>query len=209
MSFIPNWSPTAYYNLGDRVFYLDTEYILNVAGNTPGLFGVPPPSNPAAWRATNDVFQATYYKSVAQNLTSGNTDITFDQTGTWNNTGGYITHISGTKDFTVVQTGLYQLEFNATISVNNGTWVTTVNRTIGIDITRPTIPETSLVTTTGLQGVQNYGQSVSGTIYLIAGDVINLRLGNTYTGGVPTPPQAAALTNTFDLNTFFTWRFVS
>jgi hypothetical protein len=36
-----------------------------------------------------------------------------------------------------------------------------------------------------------------------------LRVGNTWTGGVPTPPQAQGLANTFDLNTFFTWTYLS
>jgi hypothetical protein len=53
MAFIPNWSPTAYYNTGDKVFYLDVPYELIVAGSTPGVFGVAPPSNPAAWQQTN------------------------------------------------------------------------------------------------------------------------------------------------------------
>ena len=155
------------------------------------------------------VKQGTFYKSAAQNLTSGNTDITFDLSGAWNNTGGYITHTDGSADFTVVQTGLYQLEFNALVLVNNGTWTTTSNKTINIDITRPSIAEQALITSSGLQGLQSYGQCISGTIYLVAGDVINMRLGNTFTGGAPTPPQAQQLQNTFDLNTFFTWRYIS
>jgi hypothetical protein len=48
-SFTPNWSPTAYYVLGDNVFYIDRRYRLIVAGSTPGLLGVPPPDNPAGW----------------------------------------------------------------------------------------------------------------------------------------------------------------
>jgi len=51
--FIPNWSPTAYYVLGDNVFYIDTRYRLIVAGSTPGLLGVPPPDNPAGWEVFN------------------------------------------------------------------------------------------------------------------------------------------------------------
>lgn len=157
--------------------------------------------------------QATYYKTVAQNLTSGNTDITFDGVGAWNNDGGYITHVNGTTGFTVVQTGLYQLEFYIAVLVNNGAWTNTplnsANKTCNIDITRPTIAEQGILTNTSLQGSQNYGQSVSGSFYLIAGDVLNMRVGNIYTGGVPTPPQALGLQNTFDLNTFFTWTYVS
>jgi hypothetical protein len=136
------------------------------------------------------VYQATYYKSAVQNLASGNTDITFDLTGAWNNDGGYITQTAPT-DFTVVQAGLYQLGFNATILVNNGTWVST-NRNIGIDITRSPTAEQAVIQNSALQGVQNYTQSTSGTYYLQAGDIINLRVGNTWTGGIPTPPQAQA-----------------
>ena len=207
MAFIPNWSPTAYYNLGDKVFYIDIAYVLSVAGTTPGVFGVPPPSNPAAWGATNDVFQATYYKTTAQNLTSPNTDITFNGVGSWNNDGGYITHTNGTTDFTVVQTGLYQLDFNVSVLINNGTWSTTVTRSVSIDITRGT--EQGVLTANGLQAVANYNQQVSGSFYLIAGDVINCRVNNPYTLGTPTPPQAQGIQNTFDLNTIFTWTFIS
>ncbi len=153
------------------------------------------------------VKQATYYNSVAQNLTSGNTDISFDSTGAWNNDGGYITHTNGTTAFTVVQAGLYQLEFNAVVLVNSGSWTLTNNKTIGIDITRSPTAEQAIIQTGGIQGVQNYAQSVISTYYLNAGDIINLRIGNVFTG---TPvPQAQGLQNTFDLNTFFAWTFVS
>jgi len=155
------------------------------------------------------VRQATYYKTTAQNLTSGNTDITFDATGSWNYTDGYITYASGTANFTVVQTGVYQLGFNATILVNNGTWATTTNRNIGIDITRSSNPRQAVIQNSALQGVQNYTQSTSGTYYLVAGDVINMRVGGAWTGGTPTPPQVQGLANTFDLNTFFTWTYIS
>jgi len=161
----------------------------------------------------NAVYQATYYKTTVQNLTSGNTDITFDGVGAWSNPNGYITHTNGTTDFTVVQTGLYQMEFYIFVLVNNGAWTNTplssANKTCNIDITRPTIPEQGILSSTSLQGSQNYGQSVSGSYYLVAGDVLNMRVGNIYTGGTPTPPQANCLLNTFDLNTFFTWTYIA
>jgi hypothetical protein len=158
------------------------------------------------------VKQATYYKSAVQNLTASspwNTDITFDLSGAWNNDGGYITHVDGTTDFTVVQTGLYQLEFNATVLVNNGTWSTAVNRSIAIDITRPSIVEQGIIATTSLQGVATYAVQTSGTVYLVAGDVINCRINNAFTLGTPTPPQVNCVQSTFDLNTFFTWTFIT
>lgn len=150
--------------------------------------------------------QATYYKSVAQNLTSGTTDITFDLTGAWNFDDGNITHTNGTADFTVVQGGLYQLEFNAVVIVNGATWTTSTNKFVNISITRSPTAEQAILSQTGLQAVQNYGQSISSTFNLVAGDVINMSIGNTFTGG---PAQAFAVANTFDLNTFFSWRYIS
>jgi hypothetical protein len=164
-----------------------------------------------AWTTSPAPKQATYYKTTAQNLNpSGNTDITFDATGSWNNTGGYITHTNGSTDFTVVQAGLYQLEFNALVLANNGTWSTTGNKVISIQITRTGIPEQAVMANSALTAsALNFGQAITGTYYLLATDIINLTLGGSYSGGIPTPPQAAGVLNTFDLNTFFTWTFVS
>jgi hypothetical protein len=153
------------------------------------------------------VCQATYYKSVVQDLTSGNTDVTFDLTGLWNNTGGYITHTNGTTAFTVVQAGLYQLEFNATILANGATWTATSNKSIAIYITRNPTAEQTVIANTSLQAsTNNYAQCIIATFYLEAGDVINLRINNTFAGG---PARVQCLQNTFDLNTFFTWRFLA
>jgi len=158
--------------------------------------------------ATQPVYQATYYKSTAQNLLiTGDTDITFDRVGSWNNPNGYITHTNGTTDFTVVQTGLYQLDFNISVLLNNGSWSPTVARSVSIDITRGT--EQGVLTATGLQALANYNQQVNGSYYLVAGDVINCRINNPYTLGTPTPPQAQCIQNTFDLNTFFAWQYIS
>jgi hypothetical protein len=154
-----------------------------------------------------EVFQATYYKSVAQNLTSGNTDITFDEEGSWNNDNGYITHTAGSTDFTIVQAGLYQLEFNTTILAGGATWLSTSNKGISIDITRsPTAEQVTIGQSAFIASGTNYLQSVCSTYDLVAGDVINCRISNTFTGG---PAQAQCVQNTFDLNTWFTWRYVA
>lgn len=155
-------------------------------------------------------FQATYYKTTNQILNGpnapGNTDITFDLTGSWNNTGGYITHVDGTADFTVVQTGLYFLEFNANIQGSGAAW--TGSKQVNIDITRSPIAETAVIQQSATQNSgTDYGQSVSTTFYLVAGDVINLRIFNIYTS--LTQPLARGLSSTFDLNTFFSWRYIN
>jgi len=155
----------------------------------------------------NELYLAQYYKSVAQTLTSGNTDITFNLTQTWNNTGGYITHVNGSTDFIVNKSGLYQLEFNCVVLANGAVYsLTAIGKSVSIDITRSPTAEQTVVSNSSLQASgQNYAMSVSGTFYLNVGDVINLRVGNTFTGG---PPTVQAFANAFDLNTFFTWTFI-
>lgn len=183
-----------------------TDKIASVGTNTLAITGVST-INGLPYPPSSAVYQATYYKSAAQTLTSGNTDVTFDLTGSWNNTGGYITHTDGTTAFTVVQTGIYQLEFNATVLANGAVYTTTSGKSVGIDITRSPIAEQSVVINSALQATGlNYVMSVGTSYYLVAGDVINLRVGNTFTGG---PPTLLQLQNTFDLNTYFTWTYVS
>ena len=191
---------------------------LNITGPTgsagaTGATGATGPAGPTG--SAPQVYQATYYKSSAQNLTSGNTDITFGLTGSWNNPGTYIAQTAPT-DFTVGITGLYQMEFNVFVNANGASWNSLTNKNAAITVTRGA-SEQAVIANTALQahaggggggagvGV-NYAQCVSGTYYLHASDVINLRIANTFTGG---PPSAEGLLNTFDLNTFFTWRFIS
>lgn len=148
---------------------------------------------------------AQYYKTAVQNLTSGSTDITFDTATPWTNTGGNITHIPGSTDFVVATAGVYQLEFATFILVNGSTFAAT-NKSISIDITRsPTAEQVILINTFNTTAGLNYSQSVMGTQYLEVGDVINCRVGLTFTGATP---QVQCLTNTFDYNTTFTWTLV-
>ena len=163
-------------------------------------------NSPTGGGGGGDVYQATYYKSALQNLTSGSTDLTFDEEATWNNDNGYITHTGGTAAFTVVQPGLYQLEFNATIIANGSTW-TNLLKQISVDITRSPAPEIVTIAQNGsMPSNTNYGQSLCSTFNLEAGDVINCRVSNTYASGTP---YAQGVTNTIDLNTWFSWRYVS
>ena len=156
--------------------------------------------------SANPVYQATYYKTTQQNLTNGNTDITFDGDASWNNDNGYITHAANSADFVVVQSGLYQLEFNASVTANGSTWNAANNKVISIDITRPPIAEQAAITqTANCATTQNYAQNVNSSFYLQAGDIINLRVFGLYATATPV---VAPLTNTFDLNTWFTWRFI-
>jgi hypothetical protein len=151
--------------------------------------------------------QATYYKSIQQPLVNANTDITFDLTGSWNNDGGYITHTPGSADFIVIQTGLYSLEFNVSVNANGATWNSALNKVVSIDITRPSIPEQAVIQNSGLQAVNiSYQQAVATSYYLVAGDVINFRTTLAFATAIP---FVIGVQNTFDLNTFVSWKFIS
>jgi len=153
------------------------------------------------------LYQSTYYKTIQQNLNNGSTDITFDGDADWNNSNGFITHTSGSTDFVVAQSGLYQLEFNASVNANGATWNTGNSKVVSIDITRTPIAEQVTIAQTAVTATtQSYVQSVSSTFYLEVGDVINLRVQGNFATATP---FVQPLLNTFDLNTWFSWRYVS
>lgn len=152
----------------------------------------------------NNLFIAQYYKSANQTLNSGATDITFDRAQPWNNTGGYIRHTSGSKDFIVQQSGLYYLEWNASILGVSST-STDLLKQLTIDITRPPLVEqVTIAQNASIPTARNYGQSVSATFYLVSGDIINCRVVNTHTGTA----SVLGLLSAFDLNTWFTWKYI-
>jgi hypothetical protein len=167
-----------------------------------GATGATGPVGPTA-----PLYQATYYKSVDQSLTNGSTDITFDVNAAWNNDGGYITHASGSKDFVVVQAGLYQLEWNASIVANGASWNNSVNKILSIDITRSPNAEQIVIGQAALMAIGvDYTQSICSTFKLEIGDVINLR---NHLAFASATPVAKGVQNTIDLNTWFSWRYVS
>jgi hypothetical protein len=152
----------------------------------------------------NNLYVAQYFKSANQTLASGSTDITFDREQPWNNSGSYITHTSGTTNFVVNKTGLYQLEWNVSIFGINST-STDLLKQISIDITRsPIVEQVTITQNASIPTARNYGQSVSASFYLVVGDVINCRVVNTHNG----PASVIGLTNTFDLNTWFMWKYI-
>jgi len=173
-----------------------------VAGSPGGATGATGPAAPLAL-----IYQATYYKSVNQSLNNGSTDITFEEDASWNNTNGYITHTSGSADFVVVQAGLYQLEFNISVNANSGTWNTANNKVVSIDITRSPNGEQAVIGQTAVTASsQNYTQNVCSVFDLKVGDIINLRHFGAYSTA---SPFVQGVQNVFDLNTWFTWRYVS
>jgi hypothetical protein len=153
----------------------------------------------------NNLFIGQYYKTTNQNLTNGNTDITFDAIQPWSNEGGYITLANNTPNFTVNQTGIYQLELNITVNFNGATWNVAQNKVISVDITRIGITEqvafgqANVVATGG-----NYIMSCSSTFYLVKGDIINCRHYSNF--ATATPNIAGAIG--FDLNTWFSWKYI-
>ena len=99
------------------------------------------------------------------------------------------------------------MDFNASVAANGATWNTANNKVVSIDITRtPTAEQVTIAQSAVTASTQNYTQSVSSTFYLEVGDVINLRVQGNYATATP---FVQPLANTFDLNTWFSWRYVS
>lgn len=153
------------------------------------------------------ILQGTYYNTSNLPLTSPDTDITFS-TAEPGNLGINIQHVAGSEDFTVTTPGLYQLEFNASIFGNGATWTAATSKYISIDLTRDVSPP--LTKSIISQYANNppgldYSQSICATYNLIPGDVLKCRIHITFTG--VTSPEARA-DDSFDLNTWFSWRFI-
>jgi hypothetical protein len=153
------------------------------------------------------VRQGTYYKSATQTVTSGNNDIIFDLSGSWNNVGAFITHVDGSADFGVTQAGLYQLEVNCDVADNNATYTTLSNKTISVVVIRAAVLRPVLQSSALQATSQPFHMSLSGTYYLNSGDVVRARLFNSF--GVGTGPPTITPANTFDLNTHFVWTYIS
>jgi hypothetical protein len=150
----------------------------------------------------NNLFIAQYYKSANQSKSTATTPVSFDLTQSWNNTGGYIIHVPGSSNFTVVQSGLYQVEFALTVFGNSATW--NAGKSAAINVNRGGTQALLSTTITPPSG-NGYSAQVVGTLYLQAGDILQCNLNGTLlTGSV----LIAGVANVFDYNTTFTWTFI-
>jgi len=148
------------------------------------------------------LFIGQYWRVGAESLGSGVDTITFTDAQTWNNDNGYITANLPSQTFTVVQAGIYQVEFAVTIAGNGATW--TGSRSASISITRGSTQSLLQQTVNPISG-QSYFMQIVGTLRLNKDDVIScVHNGTNSAGNV----LAVGLQNTFDYNTTFTWTFL-
>ena len=214
------WANTAGYGVGSVVLYNDVYYIC-IAGYvapTPPAVATVPSATPINWSPfPPPVKQATYFKSANQLLTTGSLNvISFDSTGTWNNTGGYITQVAVVAptlptQFLVNRTGLYQFSVNAVVITNTTTYSATENRLLSLSLLRPSTGATNAILV--FQGLtatnRTYGQSLNGSFYCLANDVLSVGVQATFTGGAPSVSGINTAPNAFDLNTYFSWTYIS
>jgi len=151
------------------------------------------------------LFIGQYYRSSGEVLASGVDTITFTNAQTWTNNPGYITWTTAGGQggsFTVVQPGVYQVEFALTILGAAATW--TGARSANISILRGTNQSLLQQNVNPLSGT-GYAIQIVGTLRLNAGDVITCVHNGTNTSGLVT---AQGLANIFDYNTTFTWTYL-
>lgn len=154
------------------------------------------------------VYQATYYKTEIQLFPApgGNLDLTFNATAPWSNHGNYMTFAAGSANLVVAKTGLYELSFNVSVGANAATWNTGTSKSISIDITRsPESEQATIAQTAFTSSTLDYSQSVSSPYFLSEGDILNFRVASSHAGQ---PTVIRPLSGAFDLNTWFSWRFI-
>jgi hypothetical protein len=152
------------------------------------------------------LFIGQYYRTSGEVLVSGVDTITFQAEQTWNNNPGYITWntVGGQgNSFTVVQPGVYQVEFALSINANGCTW--SAGRSANISVLRGTNQSLLQQNVNPLSGI-GYSIQIVGTLRLNVGDVITC----SHNGVNITGPGviAVGLQNTFDYNTTFTWTYL-
>lgn len=163
-------------------------------------YAVPPATSPEV---------AMFYQTTVENLpgTTTNNVLGFNSAFSWNSPIVTNQYNSGTdtSTFIVNASGLYQIEGHCLVQPNGATWT---NATKGLyiaiqrGVTNPgIIANTSAYALSGA----NYGLICSGTFLLQVGDQVTL---NHQHFGVTGTPQARALENGFDLNTWISFTFI-
>lgn len=124
----------------------------------------------------------SYYKSSNQLASTGATDITWDSSEVWTDT-GFIDPFSSTQ-FVCNTAGVYQLTAHCFIQANSQTWVSGNGSVFSIRVTRPPSMIESIFTgvSTPNSGA-NYSNFTTGILRLEVGDIITIAIFKTLTSG--------------------------
>ena len=160
-------------------------------------------SSGSAITAITNVLVGQWYKSANQTGNSGDNFITYDTSTSWSDT-ALITHTGSSTDFTVVKAGIYQLEFSTTNSAGTAVWLATTTKGTSINLNRGG-DQILLTNTITIPSATGYGQTVTGTVELMVGDIIRCRINQTLTSGTT---LILGVSNVYDYNTTFTWTFI-
>jgi hypothetical protein len=141
-----------------------------------------------------------FYRSVNQNLPTGNNNLIFDTAKPWNSADFIQTDPS---TFLCSTTGTYQIGINNTVAAATGTW-SALNKGIFIQQDRGGA-QNVVVNTTSVPNASAYGQSASALIDIDQGDFLRFLTGQTLTGG---STISLGVSSIIDYNTFWDYQLL-
>jgi hypothetical protein len=141
-----------------------------------------------------------FYRSVNQNLPTGNNNLIFDTAKPWNSADFIQTNPS---TFLCSTTGTYQIGINNTVVSATGTW-TALNKSIFIQQDRGGA-QNVVVNSTSIPNATAYGQSASAVIDIDQGDFLRFLTGQTLTGG---STISLGVSSIIDLNSFWDYQLL-
>jgi hypothetical protein len=148
------------------------------------------------------VIVGSYYKSVNQLASSGNTNISFDLSESWT-IPGYIDLSTSQTEFVVNTAGLYVLSTALTVDPNAQTWIDGLRKAVVIDIIRGPL-EAIFSNSVYPNSNISYDTEASGTVKLEIGDIIRIRsVCNLTSAG---QYSIRGTTGNIDRNTWFTFQ---
>jgi hypothetical protein len=164
---------------------------IDIANNPPGTIQISKSRTPSG----------QFYKTVIQNVASGESLVTFNLPRTWN-TAGYIQDTT-TSLFTCAFKGVYHIVYNLSVINSNAVWSNQV-KTATILQTRSGAGSGRTFARTSAVNGSSYEIQVSAVLELFVGDTLQFLTDGLLSSGFVT----VAFLSGIDFNTTFSWTLI-
>jgi hypothetical protein len=126
-----------------------------------------------------------FYKTSDQSAPTGATDITWDASYNWGDALNCFTIVPGSAAITCAVRGVYEIAVNMTNATGTSTAAATNIRILSFDLTRAPNPRLNGFITSTFYNQTNasYNQVVQGVVELLVGDVLDVRVQQSLSGG--------------------------